>query len=507
MPAGRILYAGLRDDTLALLHQQLADAMLEPLAPGQSAGDGPLLRQYDLLLIGPAIETPIRVAQEAYAVDKLLSVLLLAEASLHEKLKQALLFSPFVGPTVQSASVAVGARLVPIVEDAVQRTMQRRSFAKLKSISLSGLQFEPQVVAKVRADFSTKVLEEAPMGAVLVSGTGTVASINRYALELFGRPETQVLGTVLSQLFPAAVRPALEAFLHDGYLGVPKQLFAVPWPAGTLYLEVSVTAIDTPVAGEYHLVMLNDTTATVLAQQQAQADVQALQRANADLDNFIYSASHDLKAPISNIEGLLTALREELAAPATAAAEVPPLLDLMQGAVERFKRTIDHLTDLTKLQKVHLQPADAVDLAAVVEDVRLDLLAQLQATAARLDVDLAQAPTLLFSPKNLRSIVYNLLSNALKYRHPDRAPHVWLRSYPADAYHVLEVQDNGLGLDAGQQAKLFGLFQRLHDHVEGSGVGLYMVRKIMENAGGRIEVASRVGKGSTFRVYFPREPY
>ncbi len=505
MPTGRILYAGLPGDVLALLQSQLAEVLLEPLPPEQSPGDGPLLRQYELLLIGPGQETPIRLAQEAYAVDKHLSVLLLAEARLYEKLRQALLFSPFVGPTVQCVPASVGARLAPIVEDALQRTVQRRSFAKLKSFSLSGLQFEPQVVARVRADFSTKVLEEAPLGAVLVSGAGTVTSINRYALDFFGRPETQVLGTALSYLFPAAVRPALEAFLHDGYLSAPKQLFAVPWPTGTVHLEVSVTAIAAPVAGEYHLVMLNDTTAMVQAQQQAQADVKALQRANADLDNFIYSASHDLKAPISNIEGLVLALREELAEPATAATEVPPLLDLIQGAVERFKRTIDHLTDLTKLQKAYLQPAVAVDLADVVEDVRLDLLAQLQATGGQLAVDLAQVPALSFPLKHLRSIIYNLLSNALKYRCPSRAPRVWLRTYPADAYYVLEVQDNGLGLEAAQQAKLFGLFQRMHDHVEGSGVGLYMVRKIAENAGGRIEVESHVGTGSTFRVYFPRE--
>jgi signal transduction histidine kinase len=69
---------------------------------------------------------------------------------------------------------------------------------------------------------------------------------------------------------------------------------------------------------------------------------------------------------------------------------------------------------------------------------------------------------------------------------------------------VLAVEDNGLGLSAKQQEKLFSMFRRFHDHVEGSGVGLYMVKRIMDNAGGKIEVDSQLGAGSTFRIYFPK---
>ena len=118
-------------------------------------------------------------------------------------------------------------------------------------------------------------------------------------------------------------------------------------------------------------------------------------------------------------------------------------------------------------------------------------------------MEVGGCPQVSFAEKNLRSIIYNLLSNALKYRHPDRAPVVHLRSHLEGRYAVLSVQDNGLGLNLDQDgSKLFALFQRLHDHVEGSGIGLYMVKKIVENAGGRIEVSSQQGVGSTFSVYF-----
>ena len=102
-------------------------------------------------------------------------------------------------------------------------------------------------------------------------------------------------------------------------------------------------------------------------------------------------------------------------------------------------------------------------------------------------------------------MVYNLLSNVLKYRHPNRLHQVRIAYHQEGVYSVLTVQDNGLGLNLTQgQDKLFALFQRLHTHVEGTGIGLYMVKKMLENAGGHIEVESQLSQGMTFRVYFRR---
>ena len=118
----------------------------------------------------------------------------------------------------------------------------------------------------------------------------------------------------------------------------------------------------------------------------------------------------------------------------------------------------------------------------------------------------ADFPPVRFAEKNLRSVVYNLLSNALKYRHPARRPHVDVRAHLRPGHTVLEVHDNGLGLAPGQQARLFGMFQRFHDHVEGSGIGLFIVKRMVENAGGRIEVHSQLGAGTTFFVHLPHPP-
>ncbi|UOQ82506.1 sensor histidine kinase [Hymenobacter sp. 5414T-23] len=176
---------------------------------------------------------------------------------------------------------------------------------------------------------------------------------------------------------------------------------------------------------------------------------------------------------------------------------------LMLESVERFKRTISHLTEVSKLQKEYAPATVAVDLAAVVEGVRRDLQPLVKETAAQLVVAVEQVPWVQFSEKNLRSVVYNLLSNALKYRHPGRPAQVELRARVQPGYTVLEVQDNGLGIHPDQLPRLFTMFQRFHTHVEGTGIGLYMVKRMVENAGGHLEVKSQPGVGTTVGVYLP----
>lgn len=230
---------------------------------------------------------------------------------------------------------------------------------------------------------------------------------------------------------------------------------------------------------------------------------QQLTHTNVELDTFVYTASHDLKTPITNLDGLLHALREELPAD----CQVGPaahILGLMDDAVGRFQQTLAQLAAIARLQP-EVSEAGPAALSEVVRDVLLDLAGPIAAARAQVMVDVAGCPPLPLSESNLRSVVYNLISNALKYRHPARAARVWVRADArADALEF-EVQDNGLGLDLTSGRPLFGLFQRFHTHVGGSGIGLYMVKKMVENAGGTIGVQSQLDVGSTFTVAFPAQ--
>jgi signal transduction histidine kinase len=211
---------------------------------------------------------------------------------------------------------------------------------------------------------------------------------------------------------------------------------------------------------------------TVTNQELSKSNTQ-LTRTNVDLDTFVYTASHDLKAPITNIEGILLALRDTLPRAVQQDEVVAHLLELLNKTVSRFRLTIDQLTDISKLQLAHAGLAEPLLLAQAIENVRLDLLPALAAADTHLTVDVNPELVVSFSPANLRSIVYNLLSNALKYRAAERPAQVRVHAEQTGSGVVLTVQDNGLGMSEGQQRQLFGLFQRLHTHVEGTGVGLH----------------------------------
>ena len=334
---------------------------------------------------------------------------------------------------------------------------------------------------------------------------------------LLGRPVREVVGEAAYANVQLYIQQALagERVDFDAQMpyreGFTRHIRAsyVPDVQGTAVVGfyTLVTDMTDQVASRQQVEGLNQELAAINEELTAtneelhESNTQLL-RTNADLDTFVYAASHDLKAPITNIEGLLDALREYLPA-GDQQPMVPRLVAMMQGAISRFQQTVGHLTDVVRLQYTAESVAEEVDVPRLLEDVRLDLLPLLESTQAQLYTAVEPCPPVRLPAKNMRSILFNLLSNALKYRAPDRAPMVQVRTHCTAAHFVLEVQDNGLGLSQEQQLKLFTMFRRLHTHVEGSGVGLYMIKRMIELAGGRIAVHSQPGVGSTFTVTLP----
>ncbi|HEX8530065.1 MAG TPA: PAS domain-containing protein, partial [Cytophagales bacterium] len=168
-----------------------------------------------------------------------------------------------------------------------------------------------------------------------------------------------------------------------------------------------------------------------------------LKRTNTDLDNFVYTASHDLKAPILNVEGLLKALERQLAADLREKETVRELYRMLYSSVNRFKVTIADLTEVARIGKESSEDVASLTIGSVLDEVRQDLAPQIAEAAATLDVSL-EGPPLQFSRKNLKSILYNLLGNAVKYHSPDRPLHVRITCRVEDGYQVLTVADNGL---------------------------------------------------------------
>jgi signal transduction histidine kinase len=255
---------------------------------------------------------------------------------------------------------------------------------------------------------------------------------------------------------------------------------------------------------------LQDLTAS---QQQVQAQNlrlhtanQQLAYTNQDLDNFVYAASHDLKQPVNNLVGLFGELQR------TATfhdAEEAVVLQLVAESLRNLSTTIHDLATVVQEKRppCTLVP-EPVTLAEVLAEVQLVLRPDWLATQGQFTVDFAAVPTLHGVRSSLRTIMFNLLSNALKYRQPTRQLRVHMRTYEQGGCAVLEVQDNGLGIDLAQWGKeLFHLFRRFHpEAAAGTGVGLFLVNRLVEGTGGYMQVDSQPDGGTTFRAHLPTGP-
>jgi signal transduction histidine kinase len=400
-----------------------------------------------------------------------------------------------------------------------------REQEKIVGVAVFMYEVTDQVLARQQREAQQadlqRIFEQAPVAIAIMRGPELIVELANTAVSaIWGRPLGQTLGQPYFEAVPDTAGQGFEQLLA-GVLATGEPLFITEAPVtidrahtdlpSQAYVNFVFQPLYTEGPTPTGLIAIGtEVTQQVLGRQQVQAlnaELTAtnhqLTRTNSELDSFVYTASHDLKAPIANLEGLLMVLRQDLPADLAATPRVAKVLGLMDSAISRFQQTIGHLTDVARLTQDDDTPTEQVDLAALIENVRLDLAPDLAETGAELTVDVSTCPPVQFAPTHLRSIVYNLLSNALRYRHPGRVPQVHLRATCASGQFVLSVQDNGLGLDAGQQSKLFRLFKRLHTHVQGSGVGLYAVKKVVENAGGTITVQSEAGVGSTFTVALP----
>lgn len=239
-----------------------------------------------------------------------------------------------------------------------------------------------------------------------------------------------------------------------------------------------------------------------------------LKRSNENLERFAYVASHDLQEPLRKIQSFGDILRntygEQL-------GDGLLYLERMQGAAGRMSVLIKDLLTFSRI-RTQRDAFKTIPLQRVAQDVQLDLELAIQESSATLDI--GQLPNVLGDEAQLDQLFMNLISNALKFRRDDLPPHITIRSerlsvaqlpqsvrpaHPARYYHQITVSDNGIGFDEKYADRIFQVFQRLHGRSQysGTGIGLAIVQKVVENHGGTITVTSQPNQGTTFTVYLP----
>lgn len=226
-----------------------------------------------------------------------------------------------------------------------------------------------------------------------------------------------------------------------------------------------------------------------------------LERTNAELQEFAYIASHDLAEPLRMITSYLELLQRRYEGRLDETAD--QFIGFAVGGAERMRTLIEDLLAYSRVGSHQLERSD-VDLAELLGNVLRALERAIADAEAVVDIH-DVLPVVSADRTQLGQLLQNLISNAVKFRAPGRLPHVEIRARTDEHGVTITVTDNGIGIAANQQERIFKMFARLHgrDEYEGTGIGLALCRRIVERHGGRITVESTVGEGTTFRVQLP----
>jgi len=228
--------------------------------------------------------------------------------------------------------------------------------------------------------------------------------------------------------------------------------------------------------------------------------ISQLEASNAELERFTYTVSHDLRSPLVTIKGFLGMLVKDLQGGRQ--DKIEDDFQRIANAADKMQILLSDLLELSRIGRI-INPPEEVDLAEVIREAIETLDARLRSKKVIVNSPL-NLPTVYSDRIRLREVFENLIDNAAKYTGDQPNPMIEIGAKKDGNGTVIFVKDNGIGIEQQYQQKVFGLFDKLNPDSEGTGVGLALIKRIIETHGGKIWVESEgLGKGSTFWFTIP----
>ena len=350
------------------------------------------------------------------------------------------------------------------------------------------------------------IFESANDAIVTIDERGIIISANPTTEEVFGYTLPEVIGHSVSRLIPSPHREQ-----HDDYIaqyvatgvggdviGIRREVTGQRKDGTLASLDLSVSAI---VLDDRRLftVILRDITSRKNAERMLEQYSQELKRSNAELEQYAYVVSHDLKEPLRMVTSFTNLLEEELRKGLSNDAR--RYMRFVSDGAGRMRTMIEDLLDYSRVGRGDME-MEATDLTEAVATALENLAISIQESGV--EVQIGELPPVSGVPSLLLRLFQNLIGNAIKFR-GDRKPVIQIGAEQDGETWKLFVRDNGIGIEAQHLERVFQVFQRLHrrDEYEGSGIGLAVCRKIVERHGGQLWVESVKDEGSTFWLTFP----
>jgi hypothetical protein len=220
-------------------------------------------------------------------------------------------------------------------------------------------------------------------------------------------------------------------------------------------------------------------------------------RHNNELQQFSYTVSHNLRGPVASLLGLINLTNAN-----TLSEDHRELVEHQKKAIASLDATIRDLGNIIDIRNAVSKVKQQVRFQEELDHIITLLQREVEKNNVSIDANFDNIKEIYSVRPMVSSILYNLISNAIKYRSPERKLKVSIKTERVDSFVKISVSDNGLGLDINRfKEKLFGLYKRFHTHVDGKGLGLFLVKLQSESLGGRVEIDSELGVGSTFNIY------
>lgn len=254
--------------------------------------------------------------------------------------------------------------------------------------------------------------------------------------------------------------------------------------------------VDGEVLGFF--VHVADVTPMKLLEKDLVKSNEIISNQNRRLLNFSNIVSHNLKSYSNNIASII-----ELYTLEDSEDQKKQLFDYLKGISKSFSKTVNQLSEIARFQNQASLTHEIINLNDYVEHALSILRVQIETTNAVIKNNIPTDTTLMVNPVYMDSILLNLLSNSIKYRHPDRTPVIELSVFNEENRTVLVIKDNGLGIDLEKYgSQLFEIYKTFHSNKDAEGIGLFITKYQVETMGGYIMVDSKVGEGTSFSVYF-----
>jgi two-component system sensor kinase FixL len=350
------------------------------------------------------------------------------------------------------------------------------------------------------------IVESVPNGIIMVDTTGTITLSNSEAEKLFGYERGELLGKKVESLVPFRYhgyhtqdRERFIAQPQKRQMGAGRDLSGLCKDGTQIPVEIGLNPIETP-EGRFVLASIVDITERKAVDDKLHQAYDEVQQKNREMEQFVYTVSHDLKAPLVTSISFIKFLREDVAQGKMDAAA--DSLQRLEKAHRRMQELINDLLQVSRLGRVELK-LESVAIREVVKEIIQNAAELLPGTNVRVDMS-PDLPVVMADSNRVAQVFQNLIGNAMKYASDGPDPVVQIFSADVGEEIHLCVKDNGPGIDPQYHAKIFGLFQRLDSSKEGTGVGLTIVSRIMQLHGGRVWVQSELGHGAEFWLAFPK---